>query len=57
MSNFWDLEITIAMNLLRHHISTFLISRTPLMAAMHEDSSPDLSEVGRMLEENLQVKT
>ncbi|KAG1371163.1 putative Hexokinase-3 [Cocos nucifera] len=28
---------------------------TPLMAAMHEDDSPDLREVGRILTENLQM--
>ncbi|URD82896.1 hypothetical protein MUK42_02272 [Musa troglodytarum] len=28
---------------------------TPLMAAMHEDDSPDLREVGRILEESLQT--
>lgn len=29
--------------------------RTPLMAAMHEDDSPDLSEVARILGEVLEV--
>ncbi|CAA6662140.1 unnamed protein product [Spirodela intermedia] len=29
--------------------------RTPMVAAMHEDDSPDLREVGRVLEEALQI--
>ncbi|XP_050138724.1 hexokinase-3-like [Malus sylvestris] len=31
------------------------ILRTPLIAAMHEDDSPDLEEVGRILRENLEI--
>ncbi|CAL9130884.1 unnamed protein product [Musa acuminata var. zebrina] len=38
-----------------HHLSVPFILRTPLMAAMHEDDSPDLREVGRILEESLQT--
>ncbi|KAH0465137.1 hypothetical protein IEQ34_005240 [Dendrobium chrysotoxum] len=30
--------------------------RTPLMAAMHEDDSPDLREVARILRENLEIQ-
>lgn len=32
-----------------------VISRTPLIAAMHEDDSPDLEEVRRILRDNLEV--
>ncbi|XP_064989444.1 hexokinase-3-like isoform X2 [Musa acuminata AAA Group] len=38
-----------------HHLSVPFILRTPLMATMHEDDSPDLREVGRILEESLQT--
>lgn len=33
----------------------FLICRTPLMAAMHEDDSPELTEVARILNDVLEV--
>ncbi|KAJ0978015.1 hypothetical protein J5N97_013489 [Dioscorea zingiberensis] len=36
-------------------LSKPFILRTPLMAAIHEDDSPNLKEVGRILEENLQM--
>ncbi|RRT84042.1 hypothetical protein B296_00016018 [Ensete ventricosum] len=35
--------------------SHFFSPRTPLMAAMHEDDSPDLREVGRILEDHLKI--
>lgn len=38
-----------------YNLSIRFILRTPLMAAMHEDDSPDLREVGRILNENLQM--
>ncbi|THU70865.1 hypothetical protein C4D60_Mb08t29510 [Musa balbisiana] len=37
------------------NLSVPFILRTPLMANMHEDDSPDLTEVGRVLEEHLQI--
>ncbi|MQL70290.1 hypothetical protein Taro_002587, partial [Colocasia esculenta] len=40
-------------NVLTHY--TIFKFRTPVMAAMHEDGSPDLREVARMLEETLQI--
>ncbi|ONK63491.1 uncharacterized protein A4U43_C07F15700 [Asparagus officinalis] len=36
-------------------LSAPFVLRTPLMAAMHEDDSPDLREVSRILQENLQM--
>ncbi|XP_019155303.1 PREDICTED: hexokinase-3-like [Ipomoea nil] len=36
-------------------LATPFILRTPQMAAMHEDDSPDLSEVGRILRETLEL--
>lgn len=36
-------------------LSEPFILRTPLIAAMHEDDSPDLSEVGRILKDILQI--
>ncbi|KAM0947862.1 putative hexokinase [Dioscorea sansibarensis] len=38
-----------------HSLSIPFILRTPLMAAMREDDTPDLEEVGKILEENLQM--
>ncbi|CAD5163732.1 unnamed protein product [Musa acuminata subsp. malaccensis] len=38
-----------------YHLSVPFILRTPLMAAMHEDDSPNLREVGRILEEQFQM--
>ncbi|PKA66991.1 Hexokinase-3 [Apostasia shenzhenica] len=38
-----------------HCLAVPFILRTPLMAAMHEDDSPDLREVGRILQENLDM--
>ncbi|CAL9109965.1 unnamed protein product [Musa acuminata var. zebrina] len=37
------------------NLSVPFILRTPLMANMHEDDSPDLTEVGRVLEEHLKI--
>ncbi|XP_073114003.1 hexokinase-3 isoform X2 [Elaeis guineensis] len=39
-----------------YNLSIQFIFRTPLMAAMHEDESPDLREVRRILTENLLVR-
>ncbi|XP_042373512.1 hexokinase-3-like isoform X3 [Zingiber officinale] len=36
-------------------LSAPFVLRTPLVAAMHEDDSPDLREVGRILEEHLKM--
>ncbi|KAK4785086.1 hypothetical protein SAY86_001775 [Trapa natans] len=36
-------------------LSTPFILRTPIMAALHEDNSPDLAEVARVLEDILEV--
>ncbi|XP_076884170.1 hexokinase-3-like [Bidens hawaiensis] len=36
-------------------LSTRFVLSTPLMAAMHEDDSPDLSEVAKILEETLGI--
>ncbi|KAL8227041.1 hypothetical protein R6Q57_016873 [Mikania cordata] len=36
-------------------LSTRFVLSTPLMAAMHEDDSPDLSEVAKILEETLDM--
>ncbi|CAN6695015.1 unnamed protein product [Malus baccata var. baccata] len=36
-------------------LSMPFILRTPLIAAMHKDDSPDLEEVGRILRENLEI--
>ncbi|KAI3822490.1 hypothetical protein L1987_10080 [Smallanthus sonchifolius] len=36
-------------------LSTRFVLSTPLMAAMHEDDSPDLSEVAKILEETLDI--
>ncbi|CAL9776030.1 unnamed protein product [Musa acuminata subsp. burmannicoides] len=38
-----------------YHLSVPFILRTSLMAAMHEDDSPNLREVGRILEEQFQM--
>jgi hypothetical protein len=32
-----------------------LLIRTPLLAAMHEDDSPELKEVAKILKETLEV--
>ncbi|CAL9131717.1 unnamed protein product, partial [Musa textilis] len=37
------------------NLSVPFILRTPLIASMHEDDSPDLAEVGRVLEEHLKI--
>ncbi|KAK9079408.1 hypothetical protein SSX86_001079 [Deinandra increscens subsp. villosa] len=36
-------------------LSTRFVLSTPLMAAMHEDNSPDLSEVAKILEDTLDI--
>ncbi|PKA58576.1 Hexokinase-3 [Apostasia shenzhenica] len=38
-----------------HSLAEPFVLRTPLMAAMHSDDSPDLGEVGRILRENLNI--
>ncbi|KAH7667201.1 Hexokinase protein [Dioscorea alata] len=38
-----------------HSLSIPFVLGTPLMAAMREDDTPDLEEVGKILEENLQM--
>ncbi|THU63351.1 hypothetical protein C4D60_Mb01t14870 [Musa balbisiana] len=37
------------------NLSVPFVIRTPLMAAMHEDDSPDLREVGKILEDHLKI--
>lgn len=42
-------------NIAKDLLFPLFLFRTPLMAKMHEDDSPELTEVGRILREKLEV--